>query len=151
MQVLGASIFYYQTPPPSPLPLLASISLVIMYLVHIFISPSTLCSLNFILQNQDYDLPIAVLMCAIDFSKAFNRQNHNIIITLLSDMGVPGWLLYIVMGFLSDREMVVNFKGETSSKKPLPGGGPQGTLLGLLLFLVLVNFCGFMEVKLVSK
>ena len=99
--------------------------------------------LNFILYNQDYDLPIAVLMCAIDFSKAFNRQNHNIIITLLSDMGVPGWLLNIVMGFLSDREMVVNFKGETSSKKPLPGGGPQGTLLGLLLFLVLVNSCGF--------
>ena len=99
--------------------------------------------INFILYNQDYNLPIGVLACAIDFSKAFNRQNHNILITTLSDMGVPGWLLNIVMGFLSERVMVVRFKGETTQTKPLPGGGPQGTLLGLLLFLILVNFCGF--------
>ena len=51
-------------------------------------------------------------------------------------MGVPGWLLNIVMGFLIDRVMVVKYKGTTSDRKPLPGGGPQGTLLGLFLFLV---------------
>ena len=73
--------------------------------------------INFILYNQDYDLPIAILACAIDFYKAFNRQNHNILITILSDMGVPGWLLNILMGFLKDRVMVVNFKGETSEAK----------------------------------
>ena len=39
--------------------------------------------------------------------------------------------------------MVVRYKGETSSLKYLPGGGPQGALLGLLLFLVLVNDVGF--------
>ena len=94
--------------------------------------------INYILYNQDYNLPIAVLICAIDFSKAFNRQNHNLLITKLSDMGVPGWLLNIVMGFLSDCVMVLKFKGETSNAKSLPGGGPQGTLLGLLLFLILL-------------
>ena len=99
--------------------------------------------INFILYNQDYNLPIAVLACTIDFAKAFNRQNHNILITKLSDMGVPGWLLNVVMGFLTDRVMVVRYKGETSQMKPLPGGGTQGTLLGLLLFLILINDCGF--------
>ena len=99
--------------------------------------------INFILYNQDYNLPIAVLACTVDFSKAFNRQNHNILITKLSDMNVPGWLLQIVMGFLSDRAMMVRFKGETTGEKPLPGGGPQGTLLGMLLFLILINLCGF--------
>ena len=99
--------------------------------------------INFILYNQDYNLPIAVLACTVDFSKAFNRQNHNILITTLSDMGVPGWLLNIVMGFLKDRDMVVRFRGETTEAKQQPGGGPQGTLLGLLLFLILINFCGF--------
>ena len=98
--------------------------------------------INYILYNQDYNLPIAVLICAIDFSKAFNRINHNIVITKLSDMGVPGWLLHIVMGFLKDRVMVVRYKGHTSETKTLPGGGPQGTLLGLLLFLILINLCG---------
>ena len=65
--------------------------------------------INFILYNQDYNLPIAILACAIDFSKAFNRQNHNLLITKLSDMGVPGWLLNLVMGFLSDRVMLVRY------------------------------------------
>ena len=60
-------------------------------------------------------------------------------------MGVPGWLLNIVMGFLSNREMVVKYGGITSQTKSLPGGGPQGTLLGLLLFLILINDCGFKE------
>ena len=99
--------------------------------------------IDFILYNQDYNLPIAVLACAVDFSKAFNRQNHNLLITKLSDYGVPGWLLNIIMGFLSERVMIVRYKGEVTDTKPLPGGGPQGTLLGLLLFLILINDCGF--------
>ena len=99
--------------------------------------------INFILYNQDYNLPIAILAATIDFSKAFNRQNHNILIVKLSDMGVPGWLLNLVMGFLTDRSMFLRYKGATTGGKPLPGGGPQGTLLGLLLFLVLINDCGF--------
>ena len=39
--------------------------------------------------------------------------------------------------------MIVRYKGATSSSKDLPGEGPQGTLLGLLLFLVLINDAGF--------
>ena len=58
-------------------------------------------------------------------------------------MGVPGWLLNLVMGFLVDRVMLLRYRGATTDSKPLPGGGPQGTLLGLLLFLVLNNDCGF--------
>ena len=99
--------------------------------------------ITFILSNQENKVPTAVLACMIDFSQAFNQQNHNILITKLSDMGVPAWLLKIVMAFLSDRTMVIRFKGATSSVKSLPGGGPQGTLLGLLLFIVLINDLGF--------
>ena len=99
--------------------------------------------INFILFNQDSSAPIAILACMVDFSKAFNRQNHNLLVTKLSDMGVPAWLLKIVMAFLSDRNMIVRYKGKQSTPKYLPGGGPQGTLLGLLLFLVLINDAGF--------
>ena len=99
--------------------------------------------INFILSNQENTEPTAILACMIDFSKAFNRINHNILITKLSDMGVPAWLLNIVMAFLKDRTMVVRLNGATSSPRNLPGGGPQGTLLGLLLFLVMINDIGF--------
>ena len=101
--------------------------------------------INFILYNQGKYDPTAVLACLVDFSKAFNRKDHNILITKLSDMGVPSWLLKLVMAFLEDRSMVVRYKGETSEPRQLPGGGPQGTLLGLLLFIVLINDAGFGE------
>ena len=101
--------------------------------------------MNFILYNQDSPEPTAILACLVDFSKAFNRQDHSIIITKLSDMGVQPWLLKLVISFLSNRKMVVRYKGEVSSIKELPGGGPQGALLGLLLFLVLVNDIGFRD------
>ena len=99
--------------------------------------------INFILFNQDKNDPTAVLACLIDFSKAFNRQDHNILVTKLSDLGVPSWLLKLVIAFLQDRSMVVRYKGEVTDPRPLPGGGPQGTLLGLLLFIILINDLGF--------
>ena len=58
-------------------------------------------------------------------------------------MGVPGWLLKIGISFLTEREMILRYKGCTSESKSLPGGGPQGTLLGLFLFLILINAAGF--------
>ena len=39
--------------------------------------------------------------------------------------------------------MVIRYNGASSEQLPLPGGCPQGTLLGLLLFLILVNDVGF--------
>ena len=52
-------------------------------------------------------------------------------------------MLKIVIAFLRNRTMLVKYKGKQSTIKSLPGGGPQGTLLALLLFLVLINDVGF--------
>ena len=98
--------------------------------------------LNFILHQQENEAT-AVLACLVDFSKAFNRQDHSILVTKLSDMGVPGWLLRLVIAFLKNRTMKVKYKGKYSKLFPLPGGGPQGSLLGLFLFLLLTNDAGF--------
>ena len=98
--------------------------------------------INFILYQQESNSR-AVLACLVDFAKAFNRQDHNVLITKLSDMGVPGWLLRLVMAFLENRTMKVKYRGKYSNIFNLPGGGPQGTLLGLFLFLVLINDAGF--------
>ena len=102
---------------------------------------------NFILFNQELNIPHAVVAIMADFRKAFNRINHNIIITILSEMGVPGWLLKIVIGFLSDRELILRYKGKCSSRKSLPEGGPQGTRLGLFLFIILINAAGYQHLE----
>ena len=98
--------------------------------------------INFILYQQEIE-STAVLACLVDFSKAFNRQDHAILITKLSDLGTPGWLLNIVVSFLTGRQMTVKYKGRYSRLFDLPGGGPQGSLLGLFLFLILINDVGF--------
>ena len=82
------------------------------------------------LNNQDLTNPHATLAIMWDFSKAFNRQEHNLLIIILSDMGTPGWLLKLVMAFLEERRMVLQHKGCTSEEERLPGGGPAGTKLG---------------------
>ena len=47
------------------------------------------------------------------------------------------------MAFLSNRNMRVKYRDKMSDFYSLTGGGPQGTLLGLFLFLVLINDLGF--------
>ena len=101
--------------------------------------------ITYILYNQDLMEPKVVVASMVDFEKAFNWQNHNKLQTKLHDLGVPGWLLNIVKGFLENRTRIVSFKGEQSDSKKMPGGGPQGTVLGLFLFIVLINEAGFKD------
>ena len=100
---------------------------------------------GFVFCNSLKDLkePHAVLAVMIYFSKAFNRQDHNILLTLLCNLGVPGWLLNIVASFLQNRELILSYQGCTAKSRKLPGGGPQGTVLGMFLFIVLINLVGF--------
>ena len=43
------------------------------------------------------------------------------------------------MSYLTQRSMVLSFKGASSSSKPLPGSSPQGAFLGIFLFIVKFN------------
>ena len=85
----------------------------------------------------------AVIACLVDFSKAFNRMDHNILITILSDLNIPTCALRLIISYLSNRKMCVRYQGETSAEKDIPGGGPQGGLLTVILFDLQVNLAGF--------
>ena len=79
--------------------------------------------LTFVHYNLDIRKRQGITLTAIDYSKAFNRQNHNNFLTLLHKMNVPGWLLNILMGFLKNRTMIMTFNGGISDPKNMPGGG----------------------------
>ena len=75
----------------------------------------------------------------MDLEKAFNRGSHQIVIEDLSDMNVPGWLLAILVSYLTERMMFMKYKGVTSSKRFLSGSPPQEAFLGILFFLIIFN------------
>ena len=100
--------------------------------------------LDFIKKNLDKNQtePTAVLAGLVDFSKAFNRIDHNVIVTILSDLSIPTCALRLIISYLSCRKMCVRYNGAVSTEQDIPGGGPQGGLLTVLLFDLQVNQAG---------
>ena len=88
---------------------------------------------------MDLKVPHAVLLAMVDLEKAFNKVSHQLVIEDLADMHVPGWLLLILISYLTGRSMFMRYKGATSSRKMLPGSSPQGAFLGILLFIIIFN------------
>ena len=100
--------------------------------------------IDFILvSTDDCTKPTAVVNLLADWSKAFNKCNHNIIMRILVAMNVPMWLLRLILSYLEARRMIVRFRGCSSHPKELPGGMPQGTLLGVILYILYINPIGF--------
>ena len=95
--------------------------------------------LHFTHKFLDKREPYAVLLALIDLEKAFNRVSHQLVIEDLFDMHVPGWLLLILISYLTERSMFMRYQGCSSTKKLLPGSCPQGAYLGILLFIIIFN------------
>jgi len=75
----------------------------------------------------------------IDWKNAFDRQDPTLAIQKFWKMGLRASLIPILVSYLQDRKMTVKFKGSKSSIHSLPGGGPQGSLLGGIEYLVNSN------------
>ena len=75
----------------------------------------------------------------LDLSKAFDTIPHNKLSHKLSSYGTHGQLLNWIDAFLTDRKQQVVLNGETSQPQSVISGVPQGSVLGLLLFLCYIN------------
>ena len=81
----------------------------------------------------------AVIAACVDWQAAFDRQDPTIAITKFLALGVRPSLIPVLVSYLTDRNMEVKFNDEVSSKHNLNGGGPQGTLIGQIEYLVNSN------------
>ena len=81
----------------------------------------------------------AVIATYLDWSAAFDRQDPTLAIQKFIQLGVRPSLIPLLVSYLSDRKMQVKFNGEHSKILTLIGGGPQGTLLGGIEYLVQSN------------
>lgn len=75
----------------------------------------------------------------LDYSKAFDLVDHNIIIAKLASYSVPDILLRWVGSFLQNRSQRVRIGQEVSDWLHTNGSVPQGSWLGPLLFIVMIN------------
>ena len=75
----------------------------------------------------------------LDFSKAFDRLDHNILLKKLKDMEIHPVLLNWIANFLTDRQQRTRVGQFFSEWKFLNAGVPQGTKLGPLLFFIMIN------------
>ena len=64
------------------------------------------------------------------------------LIIRLSDWGVPGWLLKILISYLTERTMILKYNGAESLPQSLPGGSVQGSLVGIILFIIELSDAG---------
>ena len=72
-----------------------------------------------------------VVLSAIDFSKAFNRLDHQKCLKTFANKGASNEILGLLASFLGGREMTVKFGQERSDPRPVNAGAPQGSVLAL--------------------
>ena len=76
----------------------------------------------------------------IDLRKAFDTVDHSLLLRQLSTLGVTGQAHDWFKDYLGSRTQVVGFRGVLSDSEPVNVGVPaQGSILGLLLFVLPVN------------
>ena len=75
----------------------------------------------------------------LDLSRAFDRVWHKGLLYKLECSGISGSLLALIRDFLANREQRVLLNRENSEWATISSGVQQGSVLGLLFFLVYIN------------
>ena len=81
----------------------------------------------------------SVDMVYLDFAKAFDKVDHGILLHKLRRFGITGKLGVWFHQFLTNRTHYVRLPGGVSPHSTVLSGVPQGTVLGPLLFLIMIS------------
>ena len=85
------------------------------------------------------DKKIQTDMIILDFSKAFDRVSHQRLLNNVHHCGIRGTTYQWITLFLNSRTQQVLVEGQSSEKVPVVSGVSEGSVLGAVLFLILIN------------
>ena len=74
----------------------------------------------------------------LDFAKAFDKVDHNILLKKISCLNIGGKIIRWIESFLKKRNQIVKVDGHYSDPVKVKSGVPQGSVLGPLFFLILM-------------
>ena len=75
----------------------------------------------------------------LDFSKAFDTIDHDILLEKLNFYGIRGLCLSWIKSYLTNRTQKTLFNGTSSTSQNITCGVPQGSVLGPLFFIMYIN------------
>ena len=81
----------------------------------------------------------SVDMVYLDFAKAFDKVDQGVLLHKIKTLGITGRLGVWLYHFLTDRTHFVRLQGGVSLDSPVRSGVLQGTVLGPLLFIILMG------------
>ena len=81
----------------------------------------------------------SLVLLFLDFRKAFDTVNHNLLIKKISSLGISGHLLSLLNSYLAGRTQCVKINSSLSTTLPVSCGVPQGSILAPTLFLIFIN------------
>ena len=74
----------------------------------------------------------------LDFSKAFDKVDHNILLTKIAKHKIKGKVGKWIREFLINRKFTVIANGTMSEQEKVMSGVPQGTVLAAILFIIMI-------------
>ena len=93
--------------------------------------------MNYVSETLNKKQHAVAIFC--DLRKAFDTCNHTILFKKMEKMGIRGLTLDWFKNYLTDRKQFVNINGVSSNLLNSTIGVPQGSILGLILFLICIN------------